>query len=130
MAASPSPKSLAIVFLICQSVLTTVWWVGMSTVPQWRPLFFPMPHQDVGWSSYIFPDAVFYIAAGAIAAFGFLRGRRYAWPLLLVHAGAVGFAALHALAQAFITGRAWFGGLSMLASFVVVAWLAWRLQPE
>ena len=130
MALVHRPKTLAIVFLVCQSVLTTIWWIGMASVPAWRTWFFPVPDLDVGWASFVFPDAVFYIAAGAISAYGLHRGREYAWPMLLVHTGAVGFAALHAISQAMLVGRAWIGGLSMFASFLVVAWFACRLRPE
>jgi hypothetical protein len=42
----------------------------------------------------------------------------------------VGFAALHAITQSIITGRAWLGGVGMFLSFLIVAWFSWRLRPQ
>ncbi|ODU53741.1 MAG: hypothetical protein BGO01_19010 [Armatimonadetes bacterium 55-13] len=101
----------------------------MLSKPDWRGWFFASPSAEMHWMSFLLPDLVFFIGAGWLAAVGLRHEHRWAWPMLLLHVGAVGYAALYSLTAALISSAAWPGAWLMLASFLITAILAHRLRP-
>jgi protein-S-isoprenylcysteine O-methyltransferase Ste14 len=122
-------RRVASTYLIGQSVLASLWWVMLVAVPASRRWFLPPSMPDEVLLSLLLPDAVLYIGAGFLAAWG-LGGRApWAWPVLVVHAGAVGYATLFALSIPILTGHGVLGAALMVASAVATSGLAWTLRP-
>ncbi|MBC8063780.1 MAG: hypothetical protein H7Y17_03050 [Chlorobia bacterium] len=123
-------RRIAAWYLILQGVLTSAWWIAMFLYPDWRRPFFAAPETEIGWVTFFLPDAVFFIGASMVAGIGLLKRWSMAWPILLVHVGAVGFATLLAIGQSLATERGWLGAELMLGHFIVVAVIARNLRPQ
>jgi hypothetical protein len=77
------------------------------------------------------PDGILFIGAAGASAYGFWAGRRWAWPLLCVHAGAAGYAALYCWLLVGLTGGdGLLGAVLMSPSLIIPGLLVWELRPE
>lgn len=116
-------------YLFFQSVAVAIWWLAMLSHPEWRALFFVLPTSEMYWMPFLLPDTIFLVGAGWLAAVGLRHEDRWAWPMLLIHTGAVGYAALYGLVASATSGAGWLGTGLMLGSFLVTGWLARKLRP-
>jgi len=119
----------AVRYLIFQTLAAAAWWAAMLLLPEWRAWFFVLPTSEMSWMSFLLPDLVFYIGVGWIAAVGLRHEHRWAWSVLVLHVGGVGYAALQGLAGSLISSAGWPGTWLMLASFGITGWLMRRLKP-
>lgn len=101
----------------------------MLSYPEWRAWFFVSPSSEMHWMPFLLPDMMFLIAAGWISAVGFRHEHRWAWPMLLIHMGGVGYGALYGLAASAISGAGWPGTGLMLGNLLVTGWFARKLRP-
>ncbi|MEO2092281.1 MAG: hypothetical protein ABGY75_22735, partial [Gemmataceae bacterium] len=86
-------RRLAVAYLALQAIGAFVWWLILLAVPSSRPYFRSADAPDSALLAFGVADAVLYIGTSALAAIGLHLRRRWAWPVLCVHAGAAGYAA-------------------------------------
>lgn len=126
-----STRRFAVVYLSLQSVGATLWWVGLMVVPSTRRLFLPRSAPDEVLLAFALPDAVFFIAAGFAAAYGWAMNRPWARSVTCIHAGAAGYAGLYCWMSTWLAdGDAWLAAVLMTPATVVPGWLAWRWNPS
>src|SRR5262245_30283929 len=118
-------------FLLVQGVGAFVWWVVLVVWPASRAPFLAMGAPDSTLFAFAAPDGVLFIGTAGAAAYGFWTRRLWAWPVLCVHAGAAGYAALCCWALVVLTrGDALLGAALMFPSLVVPGMLVWMLRPR
>ncbi len=123
-------RRLAVAYLAVQAVGASVWWVILLAVPSSRPYFRAADAPDATLLAFGVADAVLYIGTSALAAVGLHLRRQWAWPVLCVHAGAAGYAALYCWTLTALTGDAALGTALMTPSLVVPGLLVWRFRPR
>lgn len=117
-------------YLGFEAVGTTVWWLMLWLKPETRQAFLAPMSPDSTLLAFALPDGIFYIGAALISAYGVAQRRKWAWPVLCIHTGAVVYAGLYGVSLLYITGKGWLGALLMLPSLVVLPFLTWRLRPN
>jgi hypothetical protein len=120
----------AVVYLSIQTALAVAWWVMLFLVPSTRRYFIPSWAPDVALMAFFLPDALLFIGAAAVAAFGLFTQRRWGWTALCIHGGAAVYAALYGLAAWVLTREAMLTALVMSPCLVVQPWLIWTLRPR
>lgn len=126
-----SLRRFAIWFLLLQAGLASLWWCALLWRPDVRVWFMAKGAPDTTLLAFAAADGLLFIGAAAAAAYGFSTGRHWAWPILCVHAGAAGYAALYALMLVVLTGGdGWLGAALMSPSLVVPGLLVWGLRPK
>jgi len=123
-------RPLAIAYLVLQGLGAVTWWVLLLTWPAARQPFLADGAPDSTLLAFGGADLSLYAGLSLLCAYGLARGRRWAWPLLLVHVGAAAYAALYCLALPVVSGRGWLGAVLMAPSLVVPGLLAWLLRPK
>ena len=131
LARNPLVVRLAAAVLLAEAVGAIVWWALLIMWPASRQPFLAAGAPEVTLLAFGVADGVLFIGTAAISAYGILRDRRWAWPVLCVHAGAAGYAALYCITLTALTaGDAWLGAVLMSPSLVLPGWLVWRLRPK
>jgi hypothetical protein len=90
-----SLKRVGICFLIAQAAGATLWWGLLLVWPASRPLFMAKGAPDATLLAFAGADGLLFIGTAALSAYGLWTNRVWACPLLCVHAGAAGYAALY-----------------------------------
>src|SRR5206468_11045810 len=88
-------RRLGIAFLLAEAVGAVAWWCLLLGWPAARAPFMAAGAPDATLLAFAIPDAVLFVATAAACAVGLWVGRAWARPLLCVHAGAAGYAALY-----------------------------------
>lgn len=122
-------RRLAVTFLIVQGAGIIVWWAVLLLVPAVRTPFIAPGAPDSTLFAFIVADILVYVATSFASAYGLVRVRSWAWPVLCVHAGAVVYAGLYAIGLPLVSGGGWFGTAFMLPSLVIVPLFTWLLRP-
>ena len=123
-------RSLGVVFLTMQAVGGAAWWALLLGWPASRAAFRASEAPDVTLLAFGAADGLLYAGLSAACARGLARRRRWAWPALLVHAGAASYAALYCWTLTALTGGdGWAGAVLMTPSLLVPGVLAWKLRP-
>jgi hypothetical protein len=123
-------RQFGILFLSVQAVGGAAWWLMLLAWPRSRQPFLAPGAPDSTLLAFGVADVLLYVGLSAAGAVGVLRRARWAWPLLCVHAGAAGYAALYCWTLPTLTGGGWLGAGLMSPSLVVPGWLAWKLRPQ
>ncbi|MBI1290979.1 hypothetical protein GC173_07005 [bacterium] len=120
---------LAPPFLIAQSVLAALWWLALvldSRVAAW---FLPSQYPPDVIYALAIPDAVLFIGAGFLAAWGIAGRARWAWPILMLHAGASCYATLWCLGVVCLTGEGTLSLFAMTPATAMACAFTWLLRP-
>lgn len=121
-------RKLAALYLLVQSLCALLGWVLMFVKPEWRGYLFPDARPELVWA-FLTADIPLFIGCGLAAAVALERGRAYAWPLLLLHTGAVLYASLMTVGLCVSTAKAWLALALMTPPMLITPYLAWRLRP-
>jgi hypothetical protein len=122
-------RRLAVAYLTLHAIAASAWWLILLAVPSSRPYFRAADAPDSALLAFGVADAVLFIGTSALAAVGLYRRHRWAWPVLCVHAGAAGYAALYCWALTALTGDAPLGAVLMTPSLIVPGLLVWQFRP-
>ncbi len=122
-------RRFGIVFLLAQAIGAAIWWCLLIAWPSARVPFKMADAPDATLMAFALADFAFFIGASAASAYGLWAERRWAWPVLCIHAGAAGYAALYCATLTALTGDGLLGAVLMAPSLVVPGFLVWRLQP-
>jgi hypothetical protein len=118
-------------FLLAQAVGASLWWCVLLGWPESRVPFLARGAPDATLLAFAAADGVLFIGTAGASACGFWAGRRWAWPVLCVHAGAAGYAALYCWTLVGLTGGDGLLGAALMSpSLVVPGVLVWGLRPE
>lgn len=118
-------------FLIAQAVGATAWWFCLLVWPASRPLFMARGAPDSTLLAFTAADGVLFVGTAAASAYGLWANRGWRWPLLCVHAGAAGYAALYCWGLVALTGGDGLLGAALMSpSLVVPGLLAVGLRPR
>ncbi len=123
-------RRLGVSFLVVQGLGGLAWWVVLLTFPKARVFFVAPGAPEVTLLAFAIADLILYVGGSLAAAYGLIRYRAWAWPILCVHAGAAAYASLYVLTLAAWSGRVTVGAAFMAPSLVVPPYLAWRLRPS
>jgi hypothetical protein len=123
-------RRLGVIYLVVQGAGALVWWLALLWHPPLRKYFLPARTPDALLLAFGLPDALLFIAAAWLAAWGWQQQRAWTLPVLCLHVGAACYAALYCLALWLMTGQALVGALLMFPSLVIPAYLAWQLFHE
>src|SRR5690348_10854096 len=96
-------RRCAIGFLLIQAVAATIWWCLLLVRPSFRVLFMARGAPDATLAAFLMPDAMLFILSSAIVTYGLWARKSWAWPLLCVHTGAAGYAALYSWSLVVLT---------------------------
>lgn len=122
-------RRFAIAYLLATAIGAAIWWCLLLAWPASRGPFLAAAAPDATLLAFAVADGVLFVGTAAACAFGLHARRGWAWPLLCVHAGAAGYAALYSWTLTAITGGgAWLGAVLMTPSLVVPGWLVVRLK--
>jgi hypothetical protein len=126
-----SLRLLAVVFLLAEAVGASIWWCVLLAWPQHRRAFLPNGAPDSMLLAFMLPDLALFIGAAIAVAYGLWTESSWAWPLLAVHVGAAGYAALYGWGLVVLTGgEGLLGAAFMSPSLVVPGLLLWSLRPR
>jgi hypothetical protein len=126
-----STRRFGVWFLLAQSLGGAAWWIVLLGWPQTRAAFMASGAPDTTLLAFGFADAVFFVGASGVCAYGLWAGQRWAWALLCLHAGASGYAALYCWTLVGLTGGDGLSGAILMSpSLVVPGFLVWRLRPR
>jgi hypothetical protein len=120
---------LTVLFLILQATGTLIWWAVLLLYPSAREPYLAPGAPDSSLFAFAIADLAFYILGSLVVAWGVSREESWAWPLLCLHGGAIGYSALYGLGLPLFTGGGW-GSLMMLPSFAIESVFAWLLRPR
>lgn len=124
-------RRFAVAYLLAQAFGAAVWWGLLLAWPPSRGPFLAKTAPDVTLLAFGVADGVLFIGTSSACAFGLSARRGWAWPLLCVHAGAAGYAALYCWTLTALTGGdGWLGTVLMSPSLVLPGVLAVRLKPR
>ncbi len=125
-----SLRRLGVCYLLAQAVGAAVWWCVLLASPPARAPFKAAGAPDATLLAFVVADLALFVGTSAACAYGLWAERRWAWPLLCVHAGAAGYAALYCWTLVgFTDGDGLLGAVLMSPSLVVPGLLTWRLRP-
>lgn len=123
-------RRFAVVYFLSTAAGAAAWWALLFMWPAAREHFRAATAPDVTLLAFAVADGVLFVGTAAGCAFGVWRERSWAWPVLCIHAGAAGYAALYCWTLTALTGgEAWVGAVMMTPSLVVPGWLVVRLRP-
>lgn len=123
--------SFGVGFLALQAGGAAVWWAMLLAVPESRRYFLASGAPEATLFAFGPGDVLLYLGGSALAAVGLAGRKSWAWPVLLLHAGAATYAALYTWGLTVLTaGEGWLGAALMTPSLVGPAFLAWRLRPR
>ena len=126
-----SLRRLGVWFLLAQAAGGSLWWCVLLVWPESRAPFLAKGAPDSTLLAFAVADGVLFIGTAGTSAYGFWAGRRWAWPVLCVHAGAAGYAGLYCWALVGLTGGDGLLGAALMSpSLVVPGILIWGLRPE
>ncbi len=126
-----SLRSVAIVYLLAQAVGASVWWGVLLGWPESRRFFLATGAPDATLLAFGVADGVLFIGTAGACGYGLWARRRWAWPVLCVHAGAAGYAGLYCWTLVALTGGdGLLGAVLMSPSLVVPGVLVWGLRPR
>ncbi len=94
----PGMRMATALFLVVEGTGAIAWWTALLLFPEKRIFFLAPGAPDTTLLAFIVPDIPLFVGGSLLAAYGVLRSRNWAWPVLCVHAGAAGYAALYAIA--------------------------------
>jgi hypothetical protein len=124
-------RRFAIGFLLGQAAAAAAWWCLLLVQPSFRVPFMAKGAPDATQMAFLTPDAILFILSSAVAAIGLWARKPWAWPLLCVHSGAAGYAALYSWSLTVLTaGDGLLGALLMSPSLVVPGVLVWWFHPQ
>jgi hypothetical protein len=124
-------QRLAVAYLVLQGVGVLAWWVVLAVAPGARALFTAAGAPDVVLLAFVVGDLALVAGGSFMAAVGVARGAAWAWPVLLVHAGAAAFAGLYCVTLPLLAGGSgWVAAVAMLPVLVVPPALAVVLRPR
>ncbi len=123
-----SARRLSVLFLILQATGAAIWWAVLLLYPSARGPYMAPGAPDSSLFAFVLPDLAFYILVSLVVAWGVARGKSWAWPLLCLHSGAIGYSALYGLGLPLFSGGGW-GSLMMLPSFAIESLFVWLLRP-
>jgi hypothetical protein len=129
MPMSPT-RRFGIGFLIAEGAGAAAWWILVLVSDEVRRNFLWAGLPDSILYAFLLPDALLYIGAPLLAAYGLFRRRRWAYPVLCIHLGAVAYALIYSMSLSLSWHSGWIGAALMLPSLVGASLLALRLQPE
>jgi hypothetical protein len=118
-----------VAYLTAQGVGGLAWWILLMAVPAARRPFVTAGAPEATLLAFVVADLVLYVGGSLAAAYGLLRRRSWAWPVLCIHAGAAAYAALYVMTLAAWTQSAGAGAVLMAPSAVVPLCLCWWLRP-
>jgi hypothetical protein len=118
------------VFLVAEGAGALVWWGVLLAVPAARRFFLAPGAPDSTLLAFGAADLILFAGGALASAYGLATRRRWAWPVLCVHAGAAAYAALYSLALPLVSGGGWLGAALMAPSLVVSPFLVWWLRPS
>jgi len=128
---SPVPSTLrrvAVLLLAAESLLGLAWWIALLVRDDLGSVFLPPGVDPSLVRTFVVADFAFYVAAPVAAALGLARDRRWALPVLWLHAGGALYAALWGWGLVLVTGSGLLGAALMTPSAVVLPLLAARLS--
>jgi len=125
-----SRKGVACAFLIAQAVAVAVWWLVLWRWPATREAFVLAP----GWPestllAFALPDLLCIVGGSLGAAVGLRSGAPWARSLLLLVAGAVGYATLWCVGGNLVTGSGLLCTALMLGSAAGTGWAVVATRP-
>lgn len=122
------PRRVAVALLAVETVAGAAWWLLLLARPDLGSAFLPEGVPADLIRTFVAADLAFYVLLPAAAALGIASERRWATPVLWLHAGGVVYAALWGWGTWAVTGDGLAGAALMTPPAVVVPWLAWRLS--
>jgi hypothetical protein len=131
MAVTRRTRQLAVAYLMAQGLGAAVWWAVLLMWPASRSYFRADGAPDSTLLAFGPPDGLLFVATSIACALGIQGERRWAWPLLCVHAGAGAYASLYCWGLVILTGgNAMTAAVMMTPSLIVPGVLAWLLRPK
>jgi hypothetical protein len=124
------PARWAAAYLTLQGLAALGWWLLLLGQPATRARFLVTGAPEATLLAFAAADLVLFIGGSLAVAAGLWAGKGWAWPLLLVHAGAAMYAALYAIGLWALDRSAWLPALLMAPALVVPPLLAWWLRPR
>lgn len=126
-----SLRQLGVWFLSLQAAGASLWWGLLLGWPEFRAPFMAGGAPEATLLAFVAADGVLFVGTAAFAAFGLRANRRWAWPVLCVHAGAAGYAALYCWGLTALTGGdGLLGAILMSPSLVVPGLLVVGLRAR
>jgi hypothetical protein len=117
-------------FLLAEAAGATLWWCVLLGWPGSRYWFMAQGAPDATLLAFAAADGLLFVGTAGAAAYGLWTRRPWAWPVLCVHAGAAGYAALYCWALVCLTGGDGLLGAALMSpSLIVPGVLAWGLRP-
>jgi len=124
-------RQFGVFFLTAQAIGAALWWCMLLGWPASRVWFMAKGAPDPTLLAFAAPDIVLFIGSSAASGYGLWANRRWGWPLLCVHAGAAGYAALYCWGLTGLTGGDGLAGsILMLPSLIIPGLLAVGLRPR
>ncbi|MGL6075493.1 MAG: hypothetical protein ACRC8S_15170 [Fimbriiglobus sp.] len=124
-------RRAAVGYLLLQALGASAWWVMLLGWPTSRKHFLASGAPDATLLAFGLPDAILYMTTSLATAYGLATKRVWAWPLLLIHAGAAAYAGLYCWALTAITGGdGLWGALLMTPSVIIPGVLTILLKPR
>ena len=123
-------RRFGIAYFFGQAVAAAAWWAALLAWPAARLPFKTADAPDSTLLAFGLADALLFVGTSAACGYGFARDRSWAWPLLCVHAGGAGYAALYCWTLFALTGDGWLGAALMSPSLVVPGFLGCKLRPN
>lgn len=121
-------QRVAVVALAAEAALGLAWWIALLLRDDLGSVFLPPEVDPSLVRTFVVADAGFYVALPVAAAAGLARGRRWALPVLWLHAGGALYAALWGWGLVAVTGHGLLGAALMTPPAVVLPGLAARLS--
>ena len=122
-------RVFGIAYLLVHAAAAAAWWAMLLVRPESRLPFMATGAPDSTLLAFGLADGLIFVGASAACGYGFARCRPWAWPLLCVHAGGAGYAALYCWTLFALTGNGWLGAALMSPSLAVPGFLVWKLRP-
>ncbi len=122
-------RVLSITYLLLQCASLAAYWLLLWLMPSVRKPFLAPGAPDSTVLAFAAGDLTIYFGASLAAAYALWRDRRWAWPALLVHAGAAIYAASYAALLAVYEPSRWLGALMMAPALLIPPALAWLHRP-
>jgi len=128
---SAALRRLAVGYFVAQGLGVLAWWVLLFSVPDTRRLFTAAGAPDSVLLAFVLGDVVL-VGLGSIGvAAGISRRAEWAWPLLLVHAGAAMFGGAYCVILPLVAaGSGLLAAVAMIPVLIVPVAFAVLLRPR